>query len=214
MALVRTTLSSACAPGDTSIVVASATGFAAGYRIVINQEVMRVDTSYSSGTTIPVIRAVDGSVLPTVNHQATTGVVCGAGSDWPNPGPQADTLTRIAGRVRTLTSYSAGGAIALPAAGTDAVAIINGTSICAMTVADPGTALDGSLLWIASNGAAAHTITFASGLSGAGSSYDVLTVNATAPVLMGPFMAVNGYWQAAVGVPMSGTVTNVTAAIA
>ena len=213
MALVRTTLSSACAPGDTSIVVASATGFAAGYRIVINQEVMRVDTSYSSGTTIPVIRAVDGSVLPTVNHQATTGVVCGAGSDWPNPGPQADTLTRIAGRVRTLTSYSAGGAIALPAAGTDAVAIINGTSVCAMTIAAPSKDMDGCELTIVSNGAAAHTLTFSGGLSGAGTSYDVVTVNSSAPIAI-KVIAANSLWMCPVAPAMGGTVTNIIGSIA
>ncbi len=61
---------------------------------------------------------------------------------------------------------------------------------------------------------AAHTIQFASGLSGAGSSYDILTVNATAPALMGPFMAVNGFWQLAMGVPMAGNTANVTATLA
>ena len=73
----------------------------------------------------------------------------------------------IAGRARTFASYSATGAIALPDPGTDLVAFINGTTICAMTVADPKKTANGSLLWIASNGAAAHTVTFASGLSGA-----------------------------------------------
>lgn len=213
MALVRTTLSSACQPGDTQIVVASATGFAAGYRIVIDQEVMRVDSSYSSGTTIPVIRAQDSSALPTVNHPATAGVVCGVGSDWPNPGPQAATLTQIAGRVKTIASYSAAGAIALPAAGTDAVAIINGTSVCAMTIAAPSKDMDGCTLTIVSNGAAAHTLTFTGGLSGAGTSYDVFTVNATAPTAI-QVVAANSLWMALCQPAMGGTVTNLIGSIA
>ena len=111
-------------------------------------------------------------------------------------------------------TYGAAGAITLPTAGTDMLAIINGTSALAMTVAVPTKDLDGSLLWIASDGAGAHTVTFAGGLSGAGSSYDVVTINATAPVLLGPFMAVNSLWQCAVAVPMAGTVTNLTATVA
>src|SRR5438094_6161812 len=61
MALATTTLSSACAQGDVSIVVASATSVAAGRLIVIDQEEMQVAQSYSSGTTVPVLRGRDGS---------------------------------------------------------------------------------------------------------------------------------------------------------
>jgi hypothetical protein len=74
--------------------------------------------------------------------------------------------------------------------------------------------MDGTILWIASNGAAAHTVTFTGGLSGASTSYDVITVNSGAPVLLGPFMAINALWQCAVAVPMAGTVTNLTATVA
>lgn len=212
MALVRTTLSSACAPGDTSIVVASATGFAAGYVIRIDAEEMRVDTSYSSGTTIPVIRAVGGTALPSVNHQATTGVVCGVASDFPAPAP-ATTVSFPYIRTRQIASYSAAGAIALPTAGNDAVAIINGTSVLAMTVAAPSKANDGDMLTISSNGAAAHTITFTGGLSGAGTSYDVLTVNAGAPIAI-TVIAANEKWIVPISPAMTGTVTNLTGGIA
>ena len=120
----------------------------------------------------------------------------------------------LAGRTRRVSTYGAAGAIALPVAGTDEVAVLNGTSALAMTVAVPTKDMDGCMLWIASDGAAAHTCTFASGLSGAGSSYDVVTINATAPILLGPFMAINSLWQCAVAVPMAGTVTNLTATVA
>lgn len=212
MALVRTTLSSAVAASDTSVVVASATGFAAGYVFRIDGEDFKVGKTYLSGTTIPCLRGQNGTAVSA--HVSGAGVVAGTGSDWSVPSPQTDVQYPIAGRARSVTSYSATGAISLPTPGADAVAILNGTSVLAMTVAAPGKDVEGSLLWIASNGAAAHTVTFTGGLSGASTSYDVLTVNATAPVLLGPFMAVNSLWQAAVTVPMSGTVTNITAALA
>lgn len=213
MALARTTLSSACSTSDTSITVASATGIAAGYFGKIDGEVVRVAGAYVSGsTTVPLIRAQDGTTVEA--HASGAGFVVGTAQDWSTPAPQTVDQYPIAGKALTVTSYSASGAITLPRAGTDVVAQLNGTTILAMTVAAPTKDLDGSLLYIASNGAAAHTVTFTGGLSGAGSSYDVITVNATAPVLLGPFMAVNSLWQAAVAVPMAGTVTNVTATVA
>ena len=99
-------------------------------------------------------------------------------------------------------------------AGSDAIAIINGTSALAMTVAAPTKDMDGCALYIASNGAANHTVTFTGGLSGAGTSYDVCTINATAPVVIGPVLAINGLWQLTVAVPLAGTVTNITATVA
>ena len=213
MALVRTTLASACAAGDTSITVASATGIAAGYIGKIDGETVRVSLGYVSGsTTVPILRGQDGTYA--FAHPTSAGFVVGTASDWSTPAPQTDTQFPIAGRARTFTSYSASGAIALPTAGSDKVAFLNGTSVLAMTVAVPTKDMDGTLLWIASNGVAAHTVTFTGGLSGASTSYDVLTVNASAPVLIGPFMAVNSLWQAAATVPVSGTVTNITAALA
>jgi hypothetical protein len=213
MALVHTTVSAAVTLADTAITVASATGFSAGYSIRINDEMMRVGGAYVSGTSIPVIRGQEGTQVKA--HAVTTGVVCGAATDWATSGgPQTLLQYPMAGRARTVTSYGASGAITLPTAGTDVVAILNGTSVLAMTVAIPTKDMDGCLLWIAGDGAAAHTATFAGGLSGASTSYDVITVNATAPVLLGPFMAVNSLWLCAVAVPMAGTVTAVTATVA
>lgn len=217
MALTNTTLASPCGATDTVIVVASATGIGARNQVEIDGEVMQVIQTYNAstdGVNVPVLRGQNGTIASA--HPTAAKVRVGAASDtgWGSQAPQTTTQFPIATPARERASYSASGAITLPKAGNDMVAMLNGTSVLAMTVAAPGTALDGSLLWIASNGAAAHTVTFASGLSGAGTSYDVVTVNASAPVLLGPFMAVNGYWQAAVAVPMAGTVTNVTATVA
>ena len=214
MALTRTTLSAAVALGDTSILVASATGIVANDLVKVDEEFMQVLSTYSSGTTIPVRRGQNGTAQ--VAHPTTAGVVHAATSDAEWGGTPAGVVVPygLAGRRRRVLSYSATGAITLPVAGEDMVAILNGTTILAMTIAAPTTDMDGSLLYISANGAAAHTVTFTGGLSGAGGSYDVLTINATAPVTLGPFMAVNALWQAPVGVAMAGTVTNITATLA
>lgn len=211
MALNTTTLSSAVLVTDTSIVVASATGAAAGTNVRIDDEVMLIAQNYTSGTTIPVLRGQGGSA--TSAHVSGANVVFFLGSDETAQAPQTLTQWPVAGKARTVTSYSASGAITLPAPGADAVAILNGTSVLNMTVAAPTKDMDGSILTIAGNGAAAHTVTFTGGLSGAGTSYDVLTVNATKPIAT-QVMAVNGAWESFVQVPMAGTVTNITGTIA
>ena len=212
MALVTTTNTAAIGAGDTSFVVASATGFAAGYIVQVGDEKMRVSGGYTSGTTIPVIRGQEGTRA--VAHGITTLVVCGTGADWAEGGPSTPVTYPLAGRARVITTYGADGAITLPPAGSDAVAVLNGTTQWDMTVAVPTKDLNGSLLWIATDGGAAHTVTFTGGLSGASTSYDVVTINATAPVLLGPFMAMNSLWLMAVAVPLAGTVTNLTATVA
>lgn len=210
MALTTTTLASAVAASDISIKVASGTGFAAGYILRIDGESMKVQAGYTSGTVIPVQRGVDGTAQ--VAHATSANVTVGTAADFSTPTQGTATLYPVQ-IPTTVTSYSASGAITLPTPGSNAIAILNGTSVIAATVAAPTKDMDGSFLWIAGNGAAAHTITFAGGLSGAGSSYDVLTVNATAPVLFG-VMACNGNWLAPVAPAMTGTVTNLTAGIA
>ena len=50
MALVHTTVSAAVTAADTSITVASATGFSAGYIVRVGDEMMRVGGAYTSGT--------------------------------------------------------------------------------------------------------------------------------------------------------------------
>lgn len=212
MALTTTTASAAIAASDTSLSVTSATGFAAGSLIKVDQEFMRVASSYTSGTAIPVVRGQNGTIVAA--HPSGANVTVGTGSDFANPSATVVVAYPLAGLRRKLLSYSADATMDLPTAGEDQIVVLNGTSVINLTVPVPTKDIDGAVLYIASNGAAAHVVTFTGGLSGAGTSYDVLTVNATAPVLLGPFMAINGKWECAVGVAMSGTVTNITAAIA
>lgn len=211
MALVKTTASAAIALGDNKLTVASATGFTAGYLIKVDDEEMVVASTYTSGTTIPVLRGKNGSAQ--VAHPTGVNVVVGVASDWANPSATVITAYPLSARRQRVVSYSAAGAIELPSAGEDMVAILNGTSVLAMTVAVPGQDNDGSRLTIVANGAAAHTVTFSGGLSGAGSSYDVVTFNGTGPVAI-EAIACNAKWNALVNVPMAGTVTNITATVA
>lgn len=209
MALVRTTLASAYTAGDKQIVVASATGFAAGYQVRIDQEVFLVAGNYQSGTTIPVVCGQQGTV--NAAHASGAGVVAGTASDWSSPAAQTAVQYPIAGRARTLTSYSASGAITLPAPGSDAVAIINGTSALDMTIAAPTKDMDGCILYVAGNGNAAHTFTYAGGFGGAGTSYDKLT-SAASPFLI-IALAANEKWMFPIAAAITGTVTNITAGI-
>lgn len=210
MALVRTTLSTAVLDTDKQIVVASATGFSAGYLIRVDEEIMQVTKTYSSGTTIPVVRGLDGTRV--IAHAITAGVVCGTGQDWANPSPQVGDVFPIAGKARTVSSYGALGAIAHPVAGSDAVALINGTSALAMTLAVPGKDLDGSILIIVGNGKAAHTVTVAGGLGAASTGYTVGTFDAAGQCAM-MLIAANEVWVPLPS-PFSGTLTAIDVAVA
>lgn len=212
MAKVTTTLSGAFASSDQSLGVASATGIVAGYMWKCDQEWGVVLPTYVSGTSVPVRRGgQNGSVQDA--HPSGANITFGLPSDFDNPNATVVVAYPLSGLRRKLVSYSASGAITLPTSGEDMIAVLNGTSTLAMTIAAPPKDIDGSMLWVVGNGAAAHTIQFTGGLSGAGASYDVVTVNATAPIAL-LALAVNGLWIAPVGPAMTGTVTNITGGVA
>jgi hypothetical protein len=212
VAFTTTTLSAAVAVNDTTIVVASAAGFAAGSMVLIDGEMLKVVQTYISGTTVGVLRGQNGTV--TAGHVSTANVTVGLGSDFADATAQTySTYPTV--RARTITSYSAAGAIALPTAGSDAVAIINGTTAIAMTVANPTKDMDGDILIIVTNGKSTSTVTFgttATGIGNAGSAYDALTLQAAGQVAAS-FIACNGVWCLLSG-SLTGTVTALTAAIA
>lgn len=192
MALTRTTLSAAVAINDSSIVVASATGFAAGNFILIDQEVLQVAKNYVSGTTIPVSRGQDGTV--SAAHKITAGAVTFLASDEAGPGAQTFTqFPRVRGR--DVASYTAAAAVTLPTPGNDMVAILNSTVALAMTLAAPTADLDGSILVVIGNGKAAHTLSLPAGvgLGAGGSGVDVGTFAAGAQQSV-VLMAANGVW--------------------
>lgn len=210
MALVTTTLSTALALTDNVMVVASATSFAAGRIVTIDQEVLQVAQNYTSGTTIPILRGREGSVQAA--HKVTANVNHGLASDFSTP--QAQTVvTYPVVRGTQLISITATSTLDLPKGGTDLRVILNGTSVIALTIPVPTKDMDGVELSIVGNGVAAHTLTFTGGLSGAGASYDVITVNATAPSAY-KFIACNGLWLIYCGPALGGTVTNIIGSVA
>ena len=210
MAFATTTLTSAVAVTDVTIVVASATSMSAGRLVLVDQEMMKVGQSYVSGLTVPVLRGIDGTA--TLAHKVTANVTHGLASDFAVPSPQT-VVTYPSSRAVVIQSITATSTLTLPLAGTDVRVILNGTSVITLTIPVPTKDMDGCLLTIVGNGAAAHVLTFTGGLSGAGTSYDVVTVNATAPIAM-QAMACNGLWMSFTAVPIAGTVTNITGTVA
>jgi hypothetical protein len=212
MALATTTLAAAVDATQNFITVASATSVAAGRLVKVDDEIMLVHKTYvAASTTVPVLRGTHGTQA--FAHPSSANAVHGDAADFDGSPAQgvAGAMSYVP-RVRRI-SYSAAGAITLPNEGETMVAILNGTDALAMTIADPGDDIDGAMLYVLSNGTAAHTLTFASGLGGESTSYDVLTQNSNGPCAY-QFVACNGYWLAFVGVAMTGTVTNITAGLA
>src|SRR5215471_737987 len=191
MALNATTLSSAVGLTDNTIVVASATGFAVGNYVRVDQELMRVAQSYvAASTTVNVLRGQDGTA--TATHPTSAKVMVELASDLPTAAPQAyTTLQNTVPRV--YKSYSTAGAITLPGVGQDAVAFLNGTSVLAMTLANPTTDMDGCRLVVIGNGKAAHTITYTAGLGNGGGTLDVGTA-ASGNQCAVELMAAGGFW--------------------
>jgi hypothetical protein len=210
MALAETTLSSACASGDQSIVVAAATSVSAGRMFQIDGEIMRACSNYVSGTTVPVLRGQSGTAVAA--HVASARVVHGDGADFTSPVGSVAPFAP-AGRVRKVISITATGTCPLPSPGEDLLVVLNGTSVITLTVPVPTKDLDGCELIIAGNGAAAHVLTFTGGLSGASTGYTTVTVNATKPVAF-KALAVNEVWLSEIAVPAAGTVTNITGTVA
>lgn len=203
MALTTTTLSSAVAQSDVSIVVASATGFAAGNLVLIDGEQMQVAKNYVSGTTIPVQRGIDGTVQTT--HKVSANVVTFLASDQAGASPQTYTQWPNVRARRTLSYSTTATAITLPNPGEDMVAILNGTGVLALTLANPTKDMDGCMLYIVANGKAAHTVTYSAGVGNGGGTMDVGTFNAT-EATGSALMAVNGFWVLwANGIGSSGT---------
>lgn len=212
MALATTTLSVAVAITDNSIVVASATSFAAGRIVIVDGEEMQVTQAYTIGTTVPVLRGRSGT--QTTAHKTTANVTHGLASDFATPPAGLDNSnTYGVVRATNVTSISATSTLPLPGAGTDLRVILNGTSVITLTVPLPTKDMDGVKLTILSNGAAAHVITFTSTLNNAGSGYTSFTNNASGTMAIEAY-ACNGFWTVPCFPAWTGTVTKVTGGIA
>ncbi len=214
MALTATTLSSAVAVYDRTIVVAAASGFAAGATVKVDQEIMRVDKSYTSGTTIPVLRGRDGT--PQQTHVASAPVqVSVTGTDFSSTPAGSLGVPYVGPLVLDVRSYTAASALDLPVGPCIAVRIINGTSNPAMTLAAPPADLDGCIMIVATSGKCTATLTVNGstvGIGNGGGNYDVLTAQNGAQIAV-TFVAVNGFWVLAGGI-LTGTATALTWGVA
>ena len=191
MALVNTTLAAAVAITDNVIVVASATSLTAGRIIKIDGEYLKINQAYTGGVTVGVTRGQEGSV--TAAHQSGANVMTALASDLATAPAALNEAVLYAGQMSvTTTSYSAAGAIAFGLSQWT-VAIINGTSVLAMTIANPTKDQDGCYLHIVANGKAAHTVTYTAGLGNGGASFDVGTFSATL-AMSSLLVACNGFW--------------------
>ena len=113
-----------------------------------------------------------------------------------------------------ITSVAATATLTHAPAGSDHRVILLGSSVITLTVPIPTADMDGDKLTILANdGAPAHLLTFTGGVAGAGSSYDVITTNGTAPMAC-EFVACNVLWLSVCGAAISGTTTNIAGAIA
>jgi len=210
MALTTTTLASACALLDKTISVTSATSFVAGARLIVDSnEVMFITKDYVSGTIIPVLRGQQGTKQQT--HPITCNVTLVPAGDDRDYTAGSDAAPPLY-LTKSDISYTATGAITVGTADFNRVRL-NGTSVCAMTLAHPLKDQDGILVQIVGNGKAAHTVTFPTGgIGNAGAGYTVATFDASGCCNM-LLVASNGFWQSTPS-PLSGTLTAIDVAIA
>jgi hypothetical protein len=195
MALTRTTLAAAVGVDDIYITVASATGFAAGRLVRVDQEFMQIGQSYSSGVLIgPMLRGRQGT--KTTAHVITAGVVVGTqADDWDNAGTGVPVGNIIAGRPRIIESITADNStVGHTPAGSDHVVILNGTSVINLTIPIPTTDMDGDILIILGNGKAAHVVTITGGAGAVGATADVVTFGANQAQALS-LIAANAVWN-------------------
>lgn len=199
MAFTLTTLSAAVGLNDTTVLLASLTGLSAGNLIGIDKEICKVISVPTAATVpVPVLRGQEGTGQAT--HVSAAQVKIGATptnlttGDWTQPIAGAPSMAGYpAAPGRDVKSYSAIAAITLPVIGHDMVAMLNGTSLLAMTLANPSTAQDGSRLTIVGNGKAAHTVTYTAGLGNVGAAADVITFKADQSQAI-DLIACGGFW--------------------
>ena len=186
MALTRTTISAAIASDADIIPVTSATGFAAGNFLRVDNEYMMVVAV--NGTNIQVRSRGDlGSAAAAHNSlaPATTGLL----SDLPNYPLGQAAQTDPNGQ--TIVTASVDGALAIPTQNT--LVLVQKAGVCAMTLAAPTTAQDGLEMTILSATANAHTVTYTAGFYGDTTSSDVATFAAKVGASM-TIKAQGGKW--------------------
>lgn len=186
MALTRTTISAAIGADAEIIPVTSATGFAAGNFLRVDNEYMMVVAV--NGTNIQVRSRGDlGSAV--VAHNTLAPATTGLLSDLPN---YANGLaSQVDPQGQTIVTASVDGALTIPTQ--DTLILVQKAGVCAMTLANPTTAQDGLQVTILSGTANAHTVTYTAGFYGDTTSSDVATFAAKVGASM-TIKAQGGKW--------------------
>ena len=186
MALTRTTISAAVSADALIIPVTSASGFAAGNFLRVDNEFMQVVSV--SGTNVSVRSRGDfgsAAVAHNILAPATTGLT----SDLPDfPVGQ---VAQVQPEGQTIVTASVDGALSIPNQNT--LVLVQKAGVCAMTLAGPTAAQDGLVLTILSATANAHTVTYTAGFYGDTTSSDVATFAAKVGASM-TIQAQGGKW--------------------
>lgn len=196
-----TTLGAAVTATAQSITVASAATIAAGQLIFVDRELMQVQTSYVSGTSIPVTRGVNGTRAYT--HASGSQVWTGPANYFSQSEPAGNCLStaevalpRIVGQTGNVyqcsnsiwVRYADGGVHEFSAgsvqsyATSTAITVQPGLSLLgsggalSMTLAAPSAQQDGLVMNIFASTAQAHTITNTAGFNGGTTARDVCTL--------------------------------------
>lgn len=188
MALTSTTLASALTADALKLQVTSATGFAVGNILRVDNEFME-QTAAASGTVIPVKRGIYGSAVKA--HAVLADLTTGLPNDYPSV-PAGNRLSTEPFN-NTMISVGADGPVTIPGGGHQLVVLKKATALATTVLADPSLAQDGTRVTITSNTAAAHVITstFRDGTSGA---HTTATYAAQAGATM-ELVAVDGGWN-------------------
>lgn len=211
MALATTTLSATITATDTKIVLASATSIAVGRLLLIDQEVMQVSKEWVSGTTIPVLRGLDGTAA--VAHFLTAAVTHGLGTDFPNPRPQTATVYPVVRATIVTSVTTTSTSLVLPPAGCDMRVVINLATAISLTIPVPTKEMDGTIItFVASAIAIQHALIFTGGLNGGSTGYTTFTAAATGSTCFS-VMACNALWFVMSGPAWTGTVTKLIGAV-
>lgn len=168
MPMNGTTLAAPIDANQLDIPVTSVTGASAG-------RICKIEDEYSVVVkvvgTIVSLRSRGDNGTSARAHNILAPVVFG------DPGDQVTIPpARHRGQMEPLdgiVTYGASGAIAVP--DKDTTVILAGSAALAMTLADPTRAQDGVKLRIEASGAAAHTVTSATGFNAGGAAVDVAT---------------------------------------
>lgn len=183
-----TTLAAAMTVNDQVASVTSATGLLAGQVVRIDNEYMRIAPSYVSGTAIPVMLRGDlGSQV--IAHTILAPVVAGLYADLPDL--EQRELVPIPSDVPNIVTISVDSTPTVPT--TNTTYFIDKATACAITLAAPSAAINGTIVRFFSTTAAAHTVTYTAGFHANTTSSDVATFAATAGQCL-TIMAYNGKW--------------------